>query len=121
MRLLETERFCGEPQIRINDPLQYLSVGQYQYLYRQLETLAEQCPDYSSLELSLSLDEDSQLITNLRIVSLRFKFEETCTTLSIEGSWNYLSSQAKRKITEWKTKRFLIAKPSFKADHSIAS
>lgn len=121
MKLLQTERFCGEPQARINDPLQCLSATQQQYLYRKLETLAEQCPDYSSLELSLSLDEYSQLKTNLRIASLRFQFNETCTSLSTEDSWEYLSSKAKQKIAQWKTKRFFMTKPSLKTDSALVS
>lgn len=121
MKRLQIERFCGEPQIRINDPLQCLSASQYQYLLRQLEALGEECPDYSSLELTFSLDEYFQLNAHFCIKTLRFQLDESCSSSSVTEAWDYLSSKAKKKLSEWKSQRFILAGANPQAESPLAS
>lgn len=101
------ERFSGGPQTLINDPLQTLSKQQSRALRQDLDYLAEQCPDYSFLELSFSMNEYAQVTVKLQIDSLKLQFHRQRTSPNAIESWRKLKIEALQEITDWKAQRFM--------------
>lgn len=122
MKSLQQERFCGGPEIYIDDPLKCLSILQYQSIYQQLEVLAEQCPSNSLIQLNVSLNEYAQITAQLSVNSLKLQFSENCKASHVLEAWDVLKSKAQKKIQHWKSQRFRIPFPkAFQDQPPLAS
>lgn len=122
MKSLQIERFCGGPEVRIDDPLKCLSILQYQSIYQQLEVLAEQCPSNSLVELNISMNEYAQITAHLSVNSLKLQFSENCKAFHVLEAWDILKSKAQEKIQHWKSQRFRVPLPkTFQGQSPLAS